>query len=119
MSCAVASAASFEFACYHAQDVSIKMSDWARGLSPLIYNKGNKLKFGFFMGRILTQYQFAICLFLFLNVKTKAAGGISAAEIECSIHFVRLYVSSVVMAEKSFSTTNTKCFKDDWRCLTG
>lgn len=55
MSTTVAPAASFEFACYQAQDVSIKMSDWARGLSPLIYNKGNKLKFGLFMGRILTQ----------------------------------------------------------------
>ena len=55
MICAVASAASFEFACYQAQDVFIKMSDWACSLSPLIYNKGNKLKFGLFMGRILTQ----------------------------------------------------------------
>lgn len=51
MSAAVASAAWFEFACYQARDVSIKMSDWAHGLSPLIYNKSNKLKFGLFMGR--------------------------------------------------------------------
>lgn len=55
MSGAVTSAASFEFACYQAQDVSIKMSDWACGLSPLIYNKGNKLKLGLFMGRTLTK----------------------------------------------------------------
>lgn len=50
-----ASAASFEFACYQTQDVSIKMSDWAHGLSLLIYNKSNKLKFGLFMRMILTQ----------------------------------------------------------------
>ena len=54
MSRAVASAASFKFACYHTQDVSIKMSDWACGLSSMIYNKGNKLKFAVFMGRTLT-----------------------------------------------------------------
>lgn len=51
MSGGVASAAWFEFACYQARDVSIKMSDWAHGLSPLIYNKSNKLKFGLFMER--------------------------------------------------------------------
>lgn len=77
MSAGVASAAWFEFACYQARDVSIKMSDWAHGLSQLIYNKSNKLKFGLFMERNTHGGSFAAppsptppTSSLFLNVTT-------------------------------------------------
>lgn len=95
MSSAVASTASFEFACYQAQDVSIKMSDWAHGLSPLIYNKSNKLKFGLFMGR--HTHTIAVCYLpfpFFLNVK-----GISAAKSNPQHTLSSIYVNSILMAE--------------------
>lgn len=114
MSCAVASAASFEFACYHAQDVSIKMSDSACGLSPLIYNKVNKLKFGFFMGRILTQYQFAICLFLFQNVKTQGCWKNCSSWIQSIAYILNDYMSALLWWLRNHSVQLTV---NAWRMI--